>query len=137
MNFNNGPSTIDYPLCNNKSYELISDFIVLPMNELSDHSKIVTFYKEGLVVKNGEEKDHYKWKEMGNLYKWGNKRRYFFTINFAIVCREIEEINQRINAGLIHSTGELIEQMYINTAKATLKEKVNKKSLKNWKRSKK
>ena len=85
MNFNNGPSTIDYALCNNKSYELISDFIVLPMNELSDHSKIVTFYKEDLVVKNGEEKDHYKWKEMGNLYKWGNKRRYFFTINFAIV----------------------------------------------------
>ena len=123
MNFNNGPSTIDYALCNNKSYELISDFIVLPMNELSDHSKIVTCYKEGLVIKNGEERDHYKWRGRGNLYKWDDKSEAIFHNKLRYSLKEIEEINQRMNAGLIHSTGELIQQLYINTAKDTLKEK--------------
>ena len=97
--------------------------IVLPMNELSDHSKIVTFYKEGLIVKNGEEKDLYKWRGRGNLYKWDNKREAIFYNKLRYSLKEIEEINQRINAGLIHSTGELIQQLYINTAKDTLKEK--------------
>ena len=46
LNFNNGPSTIDYALCNEKSFSLIYNFLVLPMNELSDHSKIVTVFKE-------------------------------------------------------------------------------------------
>jgi len=46
LNFNNGPSAIDYGICNDMGYELIDNFLVLPMNELSDHSKIVTILKE-------------------------------------------------------------------------------------------
>ena len=45
LNVNNGPSTIDYALCNEKCNMLISNFLVLPMNEISDHSKIVTVFK--------------------------------------------------------------------------------------------
>ena len=56
LNFNNGPSTIDYALCNKKCYELISNFLILPMNELSDHSKIVSIFKESLSIKKEDMK---------------------------------------------------------------------------------
>ena len=30
LNFNTGPSAIDYALCNDKCYKLVSNFVVLP-----------------------------------------------------------------------------------------------------------
>ena len=110
--------------------------IVLPMNELSDHSKIITFYTESLVEVNENDNDNYKWRGKGNLFKWDIEREALFYNKLRCSLKEIEEINQRINAGLIHSTGDLIQQLYINTAKATLKEK-SKGPTKNWKRRKK
>lgn len=50
--------------------------------------------------------------------------------------REIEEITQHIDAGLIHSTGEKIQQLFINTAKETLTSKKTKRISKDRKESK-
>ena len=136
LNFNNGPSTIDYALCNKKCYELISNFLILPMNELSDHSKIVSIFKESLSIKNEDENDNYKWKQRGTLYKWDKTGKNIFINALRNSKREIEEIEQRIDAGLIHSTGGLIQQLLIKTAKATLKEKGKMVST-NWKSRKK
>ena len=46
LNFNNGPSTVDYAICNEPAYNLIDNFFVRPLNELSDHSKIVSVFKD-------------------------------------------------------------------------------------------
>ena len=46
-----------------------------------------------------------------------------------------EEIIQLIDTGLIHSSGEKLQQIFIDTAKATLKAK-NKNTPKNWKKKK-
>ena len=103
------------------------------MDELSYHSKIVSIFKEGLSIKNEDENDNYSWKQRATLYKLDETRKK----NYALKnCqKEIEEIEQRIDAGLIHSTGELIQQLFIKTAKATLEEKGKKVST-NWKRRK-
>ena len=70
LNFNNGQFTIDYAMCNEKCYTRLSDFLVLPSNELSDHSKIVTIFKENLLMKTEDENDTSDWKQRGILYKW-------------------------------------------------------------------
>ena len=120
LNFNNGPSTIDYALCNENCYELVSNFIILPMNELSDHSKIVTVFKEGLPPKNENVNDNYNWKQREPLYKWDKDKKNIFFTKLKTLEKEIEDIDQRIDAGLVHSTGEQIQQLFIQTARGTL-----------------
>ena len=136
LNFNNGPSTIDYALCNEKCNMLISNFLVLPMNEISDHSKIVTVFKEGIPITNETENDKYMWKERGVLYKWDKEKRHVFFNKIRNSIKEFQEIHQRIDAGLVHSAGEQIQQLFIQTARATLQGKTKKIS-KNWKKRKK
>ena len=133
LNFNNGPSTIDYAICNAECYKLISNFLILPMNELSDHSKIVTIFKEDLPIKCENEVDNYNWKQRGTLYKWDNQRKKLFYNQLRNSEKEIEEINQRIDAGLVHSAGEQIQQLIIKTAQTTLQGKT-KKVPNNWKK---
>ena len=136
LNFNNGPSSIDYGLCNKMAYTFVDNFLVLPMTELSDHTKIVTIFKEKSFenIKNGD--DNYNWKSRGTLYEWDIRNKRNFYNKLMSSKREIEEITQHIDAGLIHSTGEKIQQLFINTAKKTLKSKKNKRISKNWKESK-
>ena len=76
LNFNNGPSTIDYALCNENSYSLISNFLVLPMDELSDHSKIVTVFT--VSTKNENVNDDYNWKQRDTYYINGIKIEKIF-----------------------------------------------------------
>ena len=136
LNFNNGPSTIDYALCNEKCFSFIDNFLVLPMNELSDHSKIVTVFKDGMNEKRDPENDTYAWKPRGALFKWDKKRKNNFVNKLKNSLKEIGDIQQRIDAGLVHSTGKQIQQLFIKTATAILQEK-NKKVSKNWKKRKK
>ena len=136
LNFNNGPSAVDYGLCNENSYAFITNFLVLPMNELSDHSKIVTIFKESPSINSNNDNDKYNWKSRGVLYKWDRKSKSKFFNKLKSSVGEIEEITQRIDAGLIHSTAEKNQQLFLNTAKATLQAKV-KKIPKNWKKRKK
>ena len=55
LNFNGGPSTVDYGLCNENTYSLICNFFVL-----SDHSKIVFKKRQQRPIK-------------GKLYNWDKK----------------------------------------------------------------
>jgi len=83
------------------------------------------------------EDDKYKWKTIDRtLYKWEKKSQKDFFNNLNNCKKEIEEISQHIEAGLIHSTGEKIQQLFINTAKKTLTAK-QKKASRNWKKRKK
>ena len=104
------------------------------MNELSDHSKIVTVFKEGVPIPSNTENDKCGKKEV--LYKWDKKSKGAFFNKLRNSVEEIEEINQRIDAGLVHSAGEQIQQLFIKTAKTTLQQK-NKNVSKNWKKRKK
>ena len=95
LNFNNGPSTIDYAICNAECHQLISNFLVLPMTEISDHSKIMTIFKESLPTNHEEKIDNYNWKKRKILYKWDKQRKQFFFNHLRNSEKEIEEINQR------------------------------------------
>ena len=75
------------------------------MNELSDHSKIVTFFKEGLATQDMDEIDNYKWRKRGILYKWDKGKESIFRNKLCNSLKEIEEINQLLDAGLVHTRG--------------------------------
>ena len=62
------------------------------MNELSDHSKIVSVFKSSFPKKCDTETDNYKWKGRGTLYIWdkSTKRRFFNRLKDS--KNEIEEI---------------------------------------------
>ena len=127
-----GTSTVDYALCNQYIYKNVENFIILPLNELSDHSKIVTYLKSNTIKK---FKDEYKWKKIKTKFKWDNHKR-LFSNNIMADKGLIDEISQRIEAGLIESTGEMMQKLYFNAALKTLKQK-NVKIPNNLKKSKK
>ena len=99
FNNNKGTSTVDYSLCNQHIYKYVENFIILPMNELSDHSKIVTFLKS---IPQNKVHDDYNWKKLKQKFIWDNKSRGLFGKNLLQ--------DQRIEAGLIESTGEMIQK---------------------------
>ena len=134
LNTNKGESTIDYSICNKLIYESIDNFIILPLNEKSDHSKIVTLFKKETVSHN-PKKDTYKWNHLGVRYKWDKNYKRKFIEALKINDMLIDNITQRIEAGLIDSTGEKIQKLFLDAAKASLESK--KIFDKNWKKNKK
>ena len=57
FNNNKGTSTA----CNQHIYKYVENLVILPMNELSDHSKIVTFLKS---IPQNKVHDDYNWKNL-------------------------------------------------------------------------
>ena len=105
LNSNKGESTIDYSICNKHMYECVENFMVLPLDELSDHSKIVTVFKSKIdAPKFG--KDEYKWNPLNTRFKWNNKNKRKFFDKLENSNEITDDISQRIEAGLIDSTGE-------------------------------
>ena len=133
FNNNKGTSTVDYSLCNQHIYKYVENFVILPMNELSDHSKIVTFLKS---IPQNKVHDDYDWKKLKLKFIWDNKSRGLFGKNLLQDQHEIDEIAQRIEAGLIESTGEMIQKLFYNAALQTFKQKILK-TQKDWKKKKK
>ena len=90
-------------------------------------------------TKNENVYDDYNWKKRGTLYKWDKNRKRIFINALQECTEEIEDISQRIDAGLVHSAGEHIQQLLAKTAKATLevKGKSVSETSKNWKKKKK
>ena len=131
FNNNKGTSTVDYSLGNQHIYENVEHFVILPMNELSDHSKIVTFLKS---VPRKKHSDNYNWEKLNPKFKWENKNRGLFVKYLLENQNIINEISQRIEAGLIESTGEIIQKLYFEAK--TLKCK-NQNLKKDWKKRKK
>ena len=105
LNKNNGPSAIDYCICSNELYGCIDNFIVLPLTGLSDHSKIVSVFKEEVLLP-GQNSDTYKWNLLKKKFKWNEKAVANFKSALINNTSEIEEISQRIDAGLVNSAGE-------------------------------
>ena len=103
------------------------------MNELSDHSKIATFFKS---IPQNKTNDDQKWKKLKPKYKWDNKSRGLFVKNLLVDQQEINEISQRIEAGLIESTGEMIQKSFSSAAFKTFEQR-NLKAQKDWKKRKK
>ena len=134
LNSNMGESTIDYSICNKKMYECVDNFMVLPLNELSDHSKIVTVLKSSITAPK-IEKDEYKWNPLNPRFKWDNRNKQSFSNALKNENNLIEDILQRIEAGLIDSSGEKIQQLYMNATEIALER--TKKPGKNWKKRKK
>ena len=132
-NNNKGTSTIDYSLCNQYLYQNVENFIILPINEISDHSKIVTFLVSS---HNSEFKDQYKWKKLKARFKWDEISGRNFSENILENQVLINEILQRIEAGLIDSTGEMIQRLYFEAALKTFKQR-GKNTSNNWKKRKK
>ena len=77
LNANKGESTIDYIICNETLYKCIENLMVLPLNEISDHSKIVTIFKSRIKAQN-PEKDKYKWNSLKTWFKWNAKNKNKF-----------------------------------------------------------
>ena len=131
LNANKGESTIDYNKCKETLYKCIGNFIVLPLNEISDHSKI---FKSRIKAQN-PEKDTYKWNSLKTRVKWNTKNKNKFISVLQNSDEAINDIIQRIEAGLIESTGEKIEKLFINVAETSLERREILK--KNWKKRKK
>ena len=135
MNASRGTSTIDYSLCNGKFYECVENFLVLPLTELSDHSKIVIIFKSSISVPTIIE-DTYKWINLKSKFKWNNETKGEFYNTLANSTKEIEDIKQRIEGGLIKSTGEKIQDLFISAANNSCQVKTSPPD-KNWKKRKK
>ena len=119
LNANKGESTIDYSICNKSLHECVDNFMVLPLNELSDHSKIVTVFKYKVITHNLEQ-DKYKWKPLGVKYKWDKNNKKKFIDALKNSDNLINDISQRIEAGLIDSTGEKIQKLFLDADEISL-----------------
>ena len=117
-----GASAIDYSLCNSNIFDFIDDFLVLPMTELSDHSKIITIFKNN-VTRPKEQSDNYEWKSLESKFEWDPMKREKFSSALSAQHSVIEEISQRIEAGIINRSGELIQKLFIDAAKSSLSQK--------------
>ena len=78
----------------------------------------------------------YYWKKLKLKFIWDKKSRGLFGKNLLQDQHEIDEIAQRIEAGLIESTGEMIQKLFSNAALQTFKQKILK-TQKDWKKKKK
>ena len=107
--------------------------MILPLNEKSDHSKIVTLFKKETVSHN-PKKDTYNWNPLGVKYKWDKNYKRKFIEALKINDNLIDDISQRIEAGLIDSTGEKNQKRFLDAAKESLESK--KIFDKNWKKNK-
>ena len=117
-----GASTIDYNLCNFNIFNFIYDFLVLPMTELSDHSKIITLFKKN-ISRPEVQSDGYKWKILQSKFEWDPNKINEFSTALSTQYAVIKEISQRIEAGIIDSAGELIQKLFIEAAKSCLGQK--------------
>ena len=137
-NVNLGASAIDYSICSQNFYDKINNFMVLPQNELSDHSKIVTELK--VYVKSETlAQDNYDWETLQNNFIWNDTLKSSFSTSLGNNLEELSDIKQRIEAGLIRSTGEKIQNLFVQTANKVLTQKhvKSKQTIKNTAKNKK
>ena len=117
---NIGSSMIDYGICNQISFSLLKNFLVLPQNELSDHCKIIT----ELTLSRPETtplSDEYDWLEKNLQFSWNHDNSHKFKEVLENSSDALEDIKQRLDAGLIDSTGMKIQEIYVISAEKTLK----------------
>ena len=57
--------------------EGIENFILLPLDEMSDHSKITTIFKSSIPIHN-ESQDKYNWNQLKTGFKWSSENKKAF-----------------------------------------------------------
>ena len=130
---NLGSSAIDYGICNQNFYDHVNNFMVLPQNELSDHCQIITELNYRAPIAN-PDKDNYNWIKLNKNFKWNKNHTQKFTRCLENSNENINEIKQRIEAGLIESSGNKIQEIFSNAAKTALVLNKDKKVLRNTKK---
>ena len=63
-------------------------------------------------------RDAGKWNKL-TQFKWDENNKNKFPNGFTLMQKEICEISQRTEAGLIESTGQIIKKLYFQVAKMT------------------
>ena len=123
-NKNNGQSVVGLALLSDCLYPYIEDFKVLPLPEFSDHCKIVLIINNTKPIKT-KQKD-YKWLDRKHEYKWGkdSPEKFQAALNSQKVKAIIDNCKQRIEAGLIESSGELLQKMLQEAADLSLIKKL-------------
>ena len=87
----------------------MENFIVLTINELPDHSNMMTFLKINTSINITRDVD--KWNKL-TQFKSEKTNKNKFHDGFILKQKEINEILQRIEAGLIESTGQISTQLF-------------------------
>ena len=128
---NLGGSTIDYGICSQNFYKHIKNFMVLPQTETSDHCKIVTELNHMYI--NIDKEDGYKGIKFPKKFKWVNKFAGKFKEVLENSTVSLNEIDQRLVAGLVQSSGETIQNIYVKTTIQIFGEKPEKKTNSNRK----
>ena len=88
------------------------------------HSTIGTVFKESLQPSD-DKIDKYDWKLQGRRFKWYTKKQNEFKsalLNSKKV-NGLDEISQRVEGELIHSTGEMVQALFLNASKSALARK--------------
>ena len=140
-NKNKGASTVDLVLISDNLFHITEDFKVLPHTELSDHGKIViTICNTKKVVDSRTNK--YKWLNKKQVYKWNpDPSNFIKAFNSSGVKEITKQCNDYLEAGLIDSSGSLIQEIFIATAESSVdlktdyknnRKRNNKKHSKKW-----
>ena len=107
--------------------------MVLPQNELSDHCKIVTEFNHGMSF-NQPISDNYNWIANNNNFKWDDNKSTEFRNCLDQLHGDIYEIKQRLQAGLIESSGKRLQKLFATaTSNILIKKKIKLKMLINLK----
>ena len=70
---------------------------------MSDHSKITTIFKSRITIHN-ESQDKYNWNQIKTGFKWSSENKKAFADGFKNSLIELDEISQRLEAGLVNQT---------------------------------
>ena len=140
-NKNTGQSTVDLALLSDPLFPKMDDFKILPQNVYSDHCKIVLTLKNFRPVIGN---DDYEWQPLQKEYKWDSENsplKYTEALNSQEIRTLIESCNQHIQAGLIESSGTLLQEIFQRAAELSLELKpkrtlVSKKNAQTKKKSK-
>ena len=126
-----GSSTVDLAAVSCNIFEYISSFMVMPQLDITDHCKIITKLNNIINI-NKEDRNNsnkYNWLNMPNSFKWDKDTLDIFKQTLR-ENKDIEKIiieaEQRLEAGLIESTGTKIQEIFMKTADICLLKKENK-----------
>ena len=127
-NKNKGESTVDLAVISDNLFSLTDDFKVLPQTVYSDHCKIV------LTIGNlrkvlAAATTSYQWLNKNNEYKWNNDTKIFTnSFNSPSIKNMLSDCKQTLDAGLIDSSGRLIQQIFNEAAAKSLEVQKQQKS---------
>ena len=126
FNKNTGASAIDYAIVSDNLMENIKSFHVSPQAEYSDHCKIVVRISNRRKT-TAEKEDKYDWQYTKPNYTWENNSAEIFqtSLNEERIKLLMFQIEQYIDAGLVNSSGEKLQELLQTMGDISLKPKVN------------